>query len=209
MNNKQSLLKIHRQILTFPSVNIRRFNYSDGCSKEELDRISEVVKMELPKELTDFYSELNEFSLVWTCENEGLNLYGSCDIVDIQTSIFGFNKQHDVIKDDRFEDVFWNDDFDEDMIQKLKSHYLLEVFEGSSEWTTFTLNQGKIKLYDIYIQDVNEYKISLQDYIKGIIMWGGLATVREEMLKTGVIPTKPFNEKSDLFFKLMNQNKSL
>jgi hypothetical protein len=41
--------------------------------------------------------------------------------------------------------------------------------------------------------------MSLTHYVKGLIKWGGIETLRDEITKNQVIPIEAFNYKSQLF----------
>lgn len=206
MNYVNIISEKHDEISQIPKVKIKDFLIRDRCNEEQFKQISIAIKQKIPDDLIEFYGQVNGFKFSWSYKDKNFLLSGFCNVVDIETAIFGFRNKGKLVVENRFEDVFWNESFPPHIVKELKQHYLLESFDGESENTTFTIEGKDAQLYDIYEDRISKYKISVKDYLRGIIAWGGLFTVREEFLKNKAVPTKPFNEESNLFFKLTGIN---
>lgn len=202
MNYTDMILEKYQLISKIPGIEIHDFLIRDKCDESELKQVAETLRQKIPDDLLDFYSQTNGFKFSWSYSKEDVKLYGFCNIVDLYTSIYGYDRKDNVIKENRFEDIFWNDSFPSEVVQNLKKHYLLESFDGESENTTFIMEDNNVQLFDIYEDQVSLYSITLCDYLTGVITWGGIFTLREEFLKKESVPKLPFNDESSLFFKL-------
>jgi hypothetical protein len=175
------------------------FEINKGCTSEEIQHIQSSINLELPEELKQLYYEMNGCKIEWTAKMTQGSLYAYLNIVDIKTAFYGYKNGNVSSTDNAFRDVIWNDSFEIELIKELQLHHLLESFEGRSENTTFKITEKKVQLFDVYEDVITPIKMSLTHYVKGLIKWGGIETLRDEITKNQVIPIEAFNYKSQLF----------
>lgn len=181
------------------NVTISSFEINKGCTDEEIQHIQSGMNVKLPRELREFYTEMNGCNVEWLLKSPEGSLYAYLNIVGIKTAFYGYAGRNVISVDEAFRDVFWNDSFDKELIEDLKHHHLLESFEGRSENTTFKITGNSVDLFDVYEDIITPINLSFNEYIKTLIMWGGIETVRDEIVKKQSIPVEAFNNKSELF----------
>jgi hypothetical protein len=205
MNYSKKIFSVLKKLEQIRGMTIHEFDVSKGLEISLLKDIEKALKQKIPPEMTKFYCQHNGFSLQWSFASEMTNLFGFVNIMPLQKSIFGMKgNSKEIINKDRFEDMLWNTDFDNKLVNELKEHFLLEPFDGKSENTTFLFKKMIPQLYDVYVDVIKPYSISFDKYINTVVNWAGIRSVREYMLLTGETPVKGFNEETNLFFKLVN-----
>ena len=194
------ILNSLRTVLTQDkNVRIMDFVINKGCTEEEIHHIQSAIKMQLPTELKQFYSEMNGCKIEWTLKSPEGSLYAYLNVTDINTAFYGYGERENRSTDDAFKDVIWNDSFERELMEELKLHHLFESFEGRSENTTFKITNGTIQLFDVYEDVITPINLSFKEYVEGVIRWGGIETIRDEIIKQQGIPDESFNDKAELF----------
>lgn len=204
MNYLEKIKTVEAKLHKIPGITIHEFEVNKGADDTLLQSVEKAMMEDLPAQLTEFYRQQNGIKFSWSLKNNVENLFGFMNILPLEKAMFGLEENIEwKVREDRFKDILWNDDFDKVIITELKKHSLLEPFDGISESTTFLLDNS-IRLFDVYEDEVRPYKVNFKDYMNAIMDWAGLVSIREHMLSTGHIPAKGFNKKTNFFLKLIN-----
>jgi len=198
-----SLLKKKVNTLKSNKAEIYDFKINKGIAADKVKKMEEFMEKKIPIDLLEFYSSVNGCHLSWELTMEEESLYGFWDIWPLEKVFFGFSGRLAAKNlENTFEDILWNDYFEEKQISELKTHQVLESIEGESAYVTFKITNGKLPLFYVNEGEVAPIPLDFASYLAFVFESYGVETIREDIQKKGFFKnplTKPY-------LKLLNKH---
>ncbi|HFA48327.1 MAG TPA: SMI1/KNR4 family protein [Bacteroidetes bacterium] len=162
------------------------YNYKirKGITESKIEKMEKLMKMEIPKEMKKIYRSMNGCELSWAYEDDENNLYGFWDIWPLEKIFFGWDGKLTLANfKNPFEDILWNDHYEEKEIKELKRHKVIEPVEGESSHITCKLKDNKIELFFVEEDSIKPLPIKLNTYFQLIIESLGVDEIRTQIRK--------------------------
>ncbi len=167
-----------------PGFEIYDYKTPKGISQANIEKMEKIMQCLIPEELIQFYSSMNGCSLNWSCEIGKINLYGFWSIWPLEWVFFGWGGRiSSSAYKDPFEDVLWNDYYEEKEILELKKHKLIEPIESENAHITFKLETNKVVMYFVDDGKCKPLPIDFITYIHLIIESLGVSEIRNQIRK--------------------------
>lgn len=205
--NYNHYLKEKVKLLKLAGAEVFDFKINKGISPDKLARVEQAAQIKIPVELIEFYGTVNGCSLNWQLEVDGEPLYGFWDLWPAEKVFFGpSGRLNQKNAQNVFEDILWNDFFEEDQICELKKHKVIESIEGESAYVTLKPEGGKFNLFYVNEGEYNKISLGFRDYLAFVFETYGISNIREEMQKKSFLQNPLKNRSLKLLSKHVSVN---
>ena len=160
------------------------YKIKKGITASKIEKLEKIMGFEIPDEMKNFYCSMNGCMLNWAYEDDKIELNGFWDIWPLEWVFFGWEGNVSLTNfKNPFEDILWNDYYEEKEIAELKKHKVLEPIEGEDSHVTCKLGDGEIELF--YVEDgkCKLLPIKLLNYFHLIIESLGVGEIRSQIKK--------------------------
>ncbi len=191
-NLAKSKIKALKSLENFEIYDVK---INKGISQKKVDEMEKIIGVEIPSKLKAFYQSMNGCELSWAYEGKKYDLNGFWDIWSLERFFFGWEgKISSANLKNPFEDILWNDYYEEKDIKELKKHQVLESVEGDGSYVTCKIRKNKINLFIIEEDEYKSLPIDLFTYFYLVIESLGVEDIRSKMKKNKFLKD-PFSYK--------------